>query len=97
MDGAEQTVILTELSVYNSAKKLYSFTFDGLLATELRKVVYAQVYAGNEPVSVTMEYSPASYGNNKTGTLGDLCRALFTYSDSAKAYFSRGIDFVDGI
>ena len=34
-------------------------------------------------------YSPDTYGNGKTGTLGDLCRALFAYSDSAKAWFMR--------
>ena len=27
--------------------------------------------------------------NNKPGTLGDLCRALFAYSDSAKNYFTN--------
>ena len=32
---------------------------------------------------------PDTYGNNKTGTLLDLCKALFAYSDSAKAFFTR--------
>ena len=50
-------------------------------------VLRAQVYAGDNPGSATLCYSPDTYGNNKTGTLGELCTALIAYSDSAKAYF----------
>jgi hypothetical protein len=47
-----------------------------------------QIFDGEIPVSATLQYSPDTYGNNKTGTLLDLCKALFAYSDSAKAYFA---------
>ena len=50
-------------------------------------MISAQVYIGDQPASVTLRYSPDTYGNNKTGALGELCKALFAYSDSAKAYF----------
>ena len=86
--GQMQPLSLTGAELYNSDRGLYAFTFDGLLAAELRAVVSAQVYAGNTPVSATLQYSADTYGNNKTGTLLDLCKALFAYSDSAKAYFA---------
>ena len=35
-----------------------------------------------------LQYSAHAYGNNKASTLLDLCKALFAYSDSARAYFS---------
>ncbi len=89
MDGQAQTVVLTELEEYRSDVSLYSFTFDGLLAAELRSSVTAQVYCKDQPASVSLRYSPDTYGNNKTGTLGDLCKALFAYSDSAKIYFAE--------
>ena len=50
-------------------------------------VVSAQVYEGDTPVSCTLQYSADTYGNNKTGALLQLCKALMAYSDSAKAYF----------
>ncbi|MBR6826080.1 MAG: hypothetical protein IKM59_05985 [Oscillospiraceae bacterium] len=87
--GQTKEAFVTELEVYSSASNLYAFTFDGLLAAELRAVVSAQVYEGDRPVSVTLEYSPDTYGKGKTGVLGELCKALFAYSDSAKAYFSN--------
>ncbi len=65
----------------------YAFSFDGLLAAELRAVVSVQIYEGNTPLSCTLRYSADTYGNNKTGALGNLCKALFAYCDSAKAYF----------
>jgi hypothetical protein len=51
-------------------------------------VVSVQIYNGDTPLSATLQYSPDTYGNNKTGTLLELCKALFAYSDSAKAYFA---------
>ena len=65
----------------------YAFSFDGLLAAELRSVVSVRILEGNAPLSCTLRYSADTYGNNKTGALGYLCKALFAYSDSAKAYF----------
>ena len=54
----------------------------------VRSVVSVQVYAGDTPLFCTLKYSADTYGNNKTGALGDLCKALFAYSDSAKSYFT---------
>ncbi|MBR6825886.1 MAG: hypothetical protein IKM59_04985, partial [Oscillospiraceae bacterium] len=87
IDGKTVTATVRELETYNASAGQYAFSFDGLLATELRKVVSAQIYAGDEPVSCTLQYSADTYGRNKTGTLGTVCKALFAYSDSAKAYF----------
>ncbi len=88
VDGESMDTVLTESTVYSESLGLYAFTFDGLLAAELRNVVSVQVYAGETPVSCTLQYSADTYGNNKTGALGDLCKALFAYSDSALAYFN---------
>ena len=87
--GNEKTLTLVSPEVYNEKKGYYAFTFDGLLAAELRTVVSAQIFAGENPASCTLQYSADAYGNNKTGVLGDLCKALFAYCDSAKAYFTH--------
>ena len=36
-----------------------------------------------------MEYRASTYGNGKTDALGQLCKSLMAYSDSAKAYFAK--------
>ncbi|MBR4308664.1 MAG: hypothetical protein IKT58_03615, partial [Oscillospiraceae bacterium] len=87
-NGDTKTVSITDIEVYSAAAQLYSFTVDALLAAELRSVVSVQIYAGDDPVSSTLRYSPDTYGNGKSGTLLDLCKALFAYSDSAKEYFN---------
>ena len=89
-EGETQTAIVTDLESYNAEKKLYAFSFDGLLAAELRSVVTAAVYQGDKQVSNTLSYSPDTYGNATSGTLLTLCKALFAYSDSARTYFSSG-------
>lgn len=86
--GGEITVIIDHCTIYNSTLSYYSFSFDGLLAAELRSDVSVAVYAGSTRVSQTLEYNASTYGNNKTGTLRTLCQALFAYSDAAKAQFS---------
>ncbi|MBR4309340.1 MAG: carbohydrate-binding domain-containing protein [Oscillospiraceae bacterium] len=86
--GEECQVILTGAEAYGSSGNRYSFDFDGLLAAELRKVVNVAVYAGDTQLSQTMSYSADTYGIGKTGTLGELCKALMAYSDSALAYFA---------
>ena len=86
--GETKTIVMENAEAYNAERNYYAFSFDGLLAAELRTVVSAQVYAGDTPVSATLQYSADTYGNNKTGALGDLCKALFAYSDSAKVYFA---------
>ena len=83
----ETTIVGAE--PYGTSGSRYSISFDGLLAAELRAVVDAAVYVGDTRLSQTLRYSPDTYGNDKTGTLGDLCKALFAYSDSAKAYFTN--------
>jgi hypothetical protein len=67
----------------------YVFRYYDLLASELRRVMKVQIFDGDTPLSCTMTYSADTYGNNKTGALGDLCKALFAYSDSAKAFFTE--------
>ncbi len=86
--GQEVKTTVTDLEIYNAGKNQYAFSFDGLLAAELRTVVSVAVYAGEIQVSNTLRYSADTYGANKSGVLGDLCRALMAYSDRAKAYFA---------
>ncbi len=85
--GEAMSLTLTESAVYDPGRNLYAFTLDALLASELREVVSVQIYAGNTPVSATLQYSADTYGNNKTGNLLELCKALVAYSDSAKSFF----------
>ncbi|MBR6825776.1 MAG: InlB B-repeat-containing protein [Oscillospiraceae bacterium] len=85
--GVEKTVTISHAELYNADRNYYAFTLDTLLAAELRSVVSVQIYDGDTPVSCTLQYSADTYGNNKTGNLLEVCKALFAYSDSAKAYF----------
>ena len=85
--GQERTVIIEEIEVYKESDSLYAFSYYGLLAAELRTAVTVQVMEGDTPVSNTLTYSADTYGNNKTGQLLIVCKTLFAYSDSAKAYF----------
>ena len=87
--GEEAVVTLRDPVLYGGRENCYKFTLDSLLAAELRSVLTAQVYGGDTAVSNSLTYSPDTYGNNKTGALGELCKALFAYSDAAKAYFSN--------
>ncbi len=83
-----KTVTLTNPAAYSAANSYYSFTFYGLLASELRTVVDVTIYEGETQLSQTLRYSAESYASKTTaGALADLCKALFAYSDSAKAYF----------
>ena len=86
--GNGKTEILHSPQPYGQGTGAYVFTVDSLLAAELRTIVSAQIYAGETPASATLQYSPDTYGNGKSGTLLDLIKALFAYSDSAKAYFA---------
>ena len=87
INGQTKTAAVTGPTVYNADAKLYAFDFDGLLAAELRQKVSAAVYSGSTHLSSVLQYSASTYGNNKTGALGELCKALFAYCDSARAYF----------
>ncbi len=86
-EGQTAEAVVTDPVLYNPAMNSYAFTFDGLLAAELRTVLDAAVYEGDTRLSQTLRYSPDTYGNGKTGQLLTLCKALFAYSDTAKAYF----------
>ena len=85
--GETMTALFTETVEYQASADLYAFSVDALLASELRQILSVQIFAGETPVSSTFQYSPDTYGNNKSGTLLELCKALFAYSDSARAYF----------
>ncbi len=72
----------------NGEQTVYGFTFSELAIANLRSSVCVTVYdTENRPLSADLIYSADTYGNGKTGTLGDVCRALFAYSDSAKQYY----------
>ncbi|MBR6825438.1 MAG: hypothetical protein IKM59_02715, partial [Oscillospiraceae bacterium] len=87
--GNIKSATIRSPELYSEVMGIYVFTVDTLLAAELRSVVSVQIYAGNAPVSCTLQYSADTYGNNKTGKLLELCKALFAYCDSAKAYFAN--------
>jgi hypothetical protein len=89
-NGETKTVTLTGAEAYGSTGNQYSFTFYGLLASELRTIVDVAIYNGNTQLSETLRYSAESYAA-KTGTtaLAALTKALFAYSDSAKAFFTK--------
>jgi hypothetical protein len=88
--GETKSVTVTGIETYNANNKQYSFTFYGLLASELRTIVDVAIYEGDTQLSETLRYSAESYAA-KTGTtaLASLTKALFAYSDSAKAYFTK--------
>ncbi len=86
--GKTKTLTVEDCALYNTSYDFYAFTLDSLLAAELRSVLSVQIYEGDTPVSSTLFYTADTYGNNKKGALLDLCKALFAYSDRAKAYFS---------
>ena len=88
INGGAKEVIITEGEMYNNNANYYAFTFDKLTAAELRTVMSVAVYNGNTQVSETMQFSVDTYGNNITGTLLTLCKAMLAYSDAAKAQFS---------
>ncbi len=89
-NGERKTVTLTGAEAYGTNGYYYSFTFYGLLASELRTVVDVAIYEGETQLSETLRYSAESYASkNTTGDLAHLCKALFAYSDSAKAYFTK--------
>ena len=89
LSGTVSETVIQNPEVYNASKNQYAFSFDGLLAAELRTAVDVVIYNGETQLSQTLRYSPDTYGNGKTGQLLILCKALFAYSDTAKAYFAN--------
>jgi hypothetical protein len=51
-------------------------------------VVSAVICEGDTPISVTAQYSVDSYGNNRTGSLLTLCKAMIAYGDAAEEFFA---------
>ena len=88
-NGEPKTVAVTDAAAYGSNGSYYSFTFYGLAASELRTVVDVAIYNGNTRLSQTLRYSAESYASKAPATLEPLTCALFAYSDSAKAYFTK--------
>ena len=88
INGNAKNLTLTNPELYSEHLGYYAFTVDTLLAAELRAVLSVQIYNGDSPVSGTLQYSADTYGKGTNGTLGELCKALFAYSDSAKAFFT---------
>ena len=86
--GIQRVITVTGAEAYSDVAGRYAISFDGLLAAELRTVVSVQVCCGDGVLSATLQYSADTYGKNKTGLLGTLCKALFAYSDSAREFFS---------
>ena len=87
--GEPKTVTITGAEVYNAANAYYSFTFYGMLASELRTIVDVAIFKGDTQVSETLCYSAETYASKAPATLEPLTRALFAYSDSAKAFFAK--------
>ncbi len=87
--GEIVTKTVDTVDVYNASKGYYCFTFDGLLAAELRSVMEAVIFNNETRVSSTFIYSIDTYGNGKTGDILALCKALMAYSDTALAYFTN--------
>ena len=89
-NGEVKTVTLTGAEAYGSTGNYYSFTFYGLLASELRTIVDVAICEGDLQLSETLRYSAETYAAKTGGsTLENLTKALFAYSDSAKAFFAK--------
>lgn len=88
--GDEKTVTVTGCKGYGGKDYRYAFDFSELLSAEWRCVLSAAIYEGDTRISSVMTYSVDTYGLNKTGDLLAICRAMISFSDSAKEYF-RGI------
>ena len=89
LTGQLREAVIWEFEIYDEEKNYIAFDFGELSAAELRSVLTARVCDGESPVSQSLIYSADTYGNNKTGKLLSLCKALFAYADSAGAYFSK--------
>ena len=89
INGNVKNITVETAELYSASLGYYVFTVDTLLAAELRAPLSVQIYAGDTPVSCTMQFSADTYGNGQKGDLLTLCKALIAYSDSAKAYFAN--------
>ncbi len=88
-NGEAKTVTVTGAETYNAAKGQYSFTFYGLLASELRTVVDVAIFEGDIQLSQTLRYSPETYASKAPSTLPPPTPAPFAYPHSAKAFFTK--------
>ena len=88
--GEVKSAVVTGAETYNAGNEYYSFTYSGLLASELRSVLSVAIFEGDQQLSDTLDYSAESYAYRSSGTaLGELAAAMFAYSDAAKAYFLK--------
>ncbi len=88
--GTVRTILLTNPTVYNASAGYYAVTCYDLAAAELRTVITAAIYKGEQQISESLQYSAESYAAKTDGTaLESLCKALFAYSDSAYSYFTK--------
>ncbi len=87
IEGNLETTQNCDSGYYSGGDQYYYFDVDSLRGAELRAVLSAAVYCGDEQVSPTLQYSVDSYGNGKTGPLLAVVQAMIAYSDSAKAFF----------
>jgi hypothetical protein len=88
INGGAKEVTVTASELYNNNANYRAFSFDKLTAAELRTVMSVAVMNGNTQVSETMQFSVDTYGNNISGNLLTLCKAMLAYSDAARAQFS---------
>ncbi len=86
--GETVTATVETAELYIAASGVYAFSFDQLLAAELRSVLNCVVYNGDTRISSTSYYSVDTYGNGKSGALLDVCKALIAYSDTALIFFN---------
>ncbi len=86
-NGEYYAAEITDPVVFVEEKNWYSFDVSFLRLLDMRSVVNVCVYEGDNMLSCTRSYSVDTYCNDMEGTLGTLCSALVSLSDSAVAYF----------
>ena len=88
-DGEYYLAEITDPVVFVEEKNWYAFDVSFLRMLDMRSVVKVGVYEGDNMISCTRSYSVDTYCSGMEGTLGTLCSALISLSDSAVAYFGN--------
>ena len=88
---SEENLVVAESREFSELNlgEWVAFEFSDLRAADLRSLLSVAVYEGDIRISPTVQYSVDTYCNGKTGILGELCRAMIAYSDSAYAFFGN--------
>ena len=85
-----EAVLDTAEIAYNNITETYCAYFDGLDPTQMRKVVTAQIFDGEEAVSVKAAFSIESYANwaysSNDAELAELVKNMMRYGDAAAAW-----------